>query len=165
MEDQRCSLPHLDEVMGLGPEGQEDFFSLIQRVQSRRMDEQRASMMLSQGEEDQNPEPTSSSHQRHHHHWWRWINLLGVSFLSLSLHSETRLLFRFPSVSHWWCHRLAEGNSCGQLQNHWSQDWECNMTCVVLVDFLLEQEPKYPAAGAVWQELPCSPSSHLSTDR
>ncbi|XP_037536746.1 G-protein-signaling modulator 1 [Nematolebias whitei] len=68
MEDQRCSLPHLDEVMGRVPEGQEDFFSLIQRVQSRRMDEQRASMMLSQGEEDQNPEPTSSSHQRHHHH-------------------------------------------------------------------------------------------------
>ncbi|KAG7218042.1 hypothetical protein INR49_020678 [Caranx melampygus] len=36
MEDQRCPLPDLDDVVGSVPEGQEDFFSLIQRVQSRR---------------------------------------------------------------------------------------------------------------------------------
>uniref|UniRef100_A0A3Q1EY74 Uncharacterized protein n=1 Tax=Acanthochromis polyacanthus TaxID=80966 RepID=A0A3Q1EY74_9TELE len=45
MEDQRCSLPDLEDVLGPVPEGQEDFFSLVQRVQSRRMDEQRASML------------------------------------------------------------------------------------------------------------------------
>uniref|UniRef100_A0AAQ6A5Q8 G protein signaling modulator 3 n=1 Tax=Amphiprion ocellaris TaxID=80972 RepID=A0AAQ6A5Q8_AMPOC len=46
MEDQRCSLPDLEDVLGPVPEGQEDFFSLVQRVQSRRMDEQRASMLF-----------------------------------------------------------------------------------------------------------------------
>uniref|UniRef100_A0A1A7YEJ1 G-protein signaling modulator 1a n=1 Tax=Iconisemion striatum TaxID=60296 RepID=A0A1A7YEJ1_9TELE len=61
MEDQRCSLPHLDDVIGLAPEGQEDFFSLIQRVQSRRMDEQRASMVL----DTQGEEPAGSAHQIH----------------------------------------------------------------------------------------------------
>lgn len=58
MEDQRSSLPHLDDVMGLVPGGQEDFFSLIQRVQSRRMDEQRASMILRSSQEDRDLEPT-----------------------------------------------------------------------------------------------------------
>uniref|UniRef100_A0A1A8J4M6 G-protein signaling modulator 1a n=1 Tax=Nothobranchius kuhntae TaxID=321403 RepID=A0A1A8J4M6_NOTKU len=62
MEDQRCSLPHLDDVIGLAPEGQEDFFSLIQRVQSRRMDEQRASMVLDTKGEG---EPAVSAHQVH----------------------------------------------------------------------------------------------------
>uniref|UniRef100_A0A3B4V2P2 Uncharacterized protein n=1 Tax=Seriola dumerili TaxID=41447 RepID=A0A3B4V2P2_SERDU len=46
MEDQRCPLPDLDDVIGSVPEGQEDFFSLIQRVQSRRMDEQRHTSVL-----------------------------------------------------------------------------------------------------------------------
>ncbi|XP_031696609.1 G-protein-signaling modulator 2-like [Anarrhichthys ocellatus] len=45
MEDQRCSLPDLDDVVGPVPEDQQDLFSLIQRVQSRRMDEQRASLL------------------------------------------------------------------------------------------------------------------------
>ncbi|XP_058492236.1 G-protein-signaling modulator 1 [Solea solea] len=52
MEDQRCSLPDLDDVVGSVLEGQEDFFSLIQRVQSRRMDEQRASLLMSHTEDD-----------------------------------------------------------------------------------------------------------------
>uniref|UniRef100_A0A3Q2U6K1 Uncharacterized protein n=1 Tax=Fundulus heteroclitus TaxID=8078 RepID=A0A3Q2U6K1_FUNHE len=46
MEDQRCSLPPPHEAAGPVPEEQENFFSLVQRVQSRRMDEQRASMQL-----------------------------------------------------------------------------------------------------------------------
>lgn len=63
MEDQRCSLPDLDDVVNSVPEGQEDFFSLIQRVQSRRMDEQRASLHTHT--------TGSSPHHHHHHHWWR----------------------------------------------------------------------------------------------
>ncbi|KAM3611674.1 uncharacterized protein V6R79_022324 [Siganus canaliculatus] len=43
MEDQRCSLPDLDDLLVL-PGDQENFLSLVQRVQSRRMDEQRASL-------------------------------------------------------------------------------------------------------------------------
>ncbi|XP_056151214.1 G-protein-signaling modulator 1 [Lampris incognitus] len=46
MEDQRCSVPELDEISASLPDGQEDFFSLIQRVQSRRLNEQRASLLI-----------------------------------------------------------------------------------------------------------------------
>ncbi|XP_034397401.1 G-protein-signaling modulator 1 [Cyclopterus lumpus] len=52
MDDQRCSLPDLDDVVVSVPEGQQDFFSLIQRVQSRRMDEQRASLLSTHTEDD-----------------------------------------------------------------------------------------------------------------
>ncbi|XP_029296146.1 uncharacterized protein LOC115013783 [Cottoperca gobio] len=45
MEDQRCSLPDVEDGVGGVPVGQEDFFTLIHRVQSRRMDEQRASLL------------------------------------------------------------------------------------------------------------------------
>ncbi|XP_019963092.2 G-protein-signaling modulator 1-like [Paralichthys olivaceus] len=62
MEDQRCSLPDLDDRVGSATEGQEDFFSLIQRVQSRRMDEQRASLMTSHTEDEDDSSP-----HRHHH--------------------------------------------------------------------------------------------------
>ncbi|KAI3373026.1 hypothetical protein L3Q82_023472 [Scortum barcoo] len=71
MEDQRCSLPDLDDVIGPVPEGQEDFFSLIQRVQSRRMDEQRASLLLtdrSSNEDDHDAYTAGSSPHHHHHH-------------------------------------------------------------------------------------------------
>uniref|UniRef100_A0AAQ6AJR5 Uncharacterized protein n=1 Tax=Amphiprion ocellaris TaxID=80972 RepID=A0AAQ6AJR5_AMPOC len=64
MEDQRCSLPDLEDVLGPVPEGQEDFFSLVQRVQSRRMDEQRASMLLRHSEDEDAP---TGSAPRHHH--------------------------------------------------------------------------------------------------
>ncbi|XP_073322943.1 uncharacterized protein [Pagrus major] len=53
MDDQRCSLPDLDDVV------QEDFFSLVQRVQSRRIDEQRASLQT---------HTADSTHHHHHHH-------------------------------------------------------------------------------------------------
>uniref|UniRef100_A0A3Q3XG57 Uncharacterized protein n=1 Tax=Mola mola TaxID=94237 RepID=A0A3Q3XG57_MOLML len=59
MEDQRRSLPDLEDVLALVPEGQEDFLSLVQRVQSRRMDEQRASLRT---------HSAGSSPRRHHHH-------------------------------------------------------------------------------------------------
>ncbi|XP_034450892.1 G-protein-signaling modulator 1 [Hippoglossus hippoglossus] len=62
MEDQRCPLPDLDDLVGSAPEGQEDFFSLIQRVQSRRMDEQRVSLMTSHTEDEDDSSP-----HRHHH--------------------------------------------------------------------------------------------------
>nr|XP_046243604.1 G-protein-signaling modulator 1 [Scatophagus argus] len=58
MDDQRCSLPDLDDVLHSAPEGQEDFFTLIQRAQSRRMDEQRASLQT---------HTAGSSHHCHHH--------------------------------------------------------------------------------------------------
>lgn len=61
MEDQRCALPDLDDVVGSGPEGQEDFFSLIQRVQSRRMDEQRASLLIMHSEDDDDALPNGSA--------------------------------------------------------------------------------------------------------
>ncbi|XP_051806950.1 G-protein-signaling modulator 1 [Acanthochromis polyacanthus] len=64
MEDQRCSLPDLEDVLGPVPEGQEDFFSLVQRVQSRRMDEQRASMLLRHSEDED--APTGSAPRQHH---------------------------------------------------------------------------------------------------
>ncbi|XP_037618990.1 G-protein-signaling modulator 1 isoform X1 [Sebastes umbrosus] len=70
MEDQRCSLPDLEDVVGSVPEGQEDFFSLIQRVQSRRMDEQRASLLLTHPEDDHNDHintHTAGSSPGHHH--------------------------------------------------------------------------------------------------
>lgn len=68
MEDQRCSLPDLDDMIGTVPEDQEDFFSLVQRVQSRRMDEQRASMLLRQAKDDQDaPLAGSSTHHYHRH--------------------------------------------------------------------------------------------------
>ncbi|XP_008334602.1 G-protein-signaling modulator 1 [Cynoglossus semilaevis] len=67
MEDQRCSLPDLEDVAGLLPDAQEDFFSLIHRVQSRRMDEQRASVLMSPTE-DNNDNHSSISSGRHHHH-------------------------------------------------------------------------------------------------
>ncbi|XP_030579416.1 uncharacterized protein LOC115775992 [Archocentrus centrarchus] len=67
MEDQRCSLPDLDDVLSPVPEGQEDFFSLVQRVQSRRMNEQRASLLLRNSEDDQDAH-SSSLHHHHHHH-------------------------------------------------------------------------------------------------
>ncbi|KAF6716795.1 G-protein-signaling modulator 1 [Oryzias melastigma] len=64
MEDQRCSLPDLDEMMVPVPEGQEDFFCLLQRVQSKRIDEQRASMLLrhaeDQDEEEEEKVPPST---------------------------------------------------------------------------------------------------------
>lgn len=71
MEDQRCSLPDLDDGLGLVPEGQDEFLSLVQRVQSRRMDEQRALL--------QTFTSSSSHHRRHHHHhqWWRTDRQLG----------------------------------------------------------------------------------------
>ncbi|KAM4578677.1 uncharacterized protein V3H82_008035 isoform 1-T2 [Fundulus diaphanus] len=53
MEDQRCYLPPPYEAAGPVPEEQENFFSLVQRVQSRRMDEQRASMQLGHSDDDQ----------------------------------------------------------------------------------------------------------------
>lgn len=59
MDDQRCSLPELDQVLASGPENQEDFLSLVERVQSRRMDEQRASL--------QSP-PAGPTHLQHHPH-------------------------------------------------------------------------------------------------
>ncbi|XP_034547158.1 G-protein-signaling modulator 1 [Notolabrus celidotus] len=71
MEDQRCSLPDLDDVVGSVPEGQDDFFSLIQRVQSRRMDEQRASMLATHDEDDEHINTAGSSpplHPHRHHH-------------------------------------------------------------------------------------------------
>ncbi|XP_028270608.1 G-protein-signaling modulator 2 [Parambassis ranga] len=71
MEDQRCSLPDLDDVVGQVPEGQEDFFSLVQRVQSRRMDEQRASMLLRHTEDDEDSQPAGSSTAQYHHHLHR----------------------------------------------------------------------------------------------
>ncbi|XP_078105988.1 uncharacterized protein LOC144517737 [Sander vitreus] len=52
MEDQRCSLPDLEDVIGPVPDGQEDFFSLVQRVQSRRMNEQRSSLLQTHTEEE-----------------------------------------------------------------------------------------------------------------
>ncbi|XP_053277749.1 G-protein-signaling modulator 1 [Pleuronectes platessa] len=64
MEDQRCPPPDLDDLddlVGSAPEGQEDFFSLIQRVQSRRMDEQRASLMTSHTEDEDDSSPPSPS--------------------------------------------------------------------------------------------------------
>ncbi|XP_062237167.1 G-protein-signaling modulator 1 [Platichthys flesus] len=64
MEDQRCPPPDLDELgdlVGSAPEGQEDFFRLIQRVQSRRMDEQRASLMTSHTEDEDDSSPPSPS--------------------------------------------------------------------------------------------------------
>nr|XP_020450769.1 G-protein-signaling modulator 1-like [Monopterus albus]XP_020450771.1 G-protein-signaling modulator 1-like [Monopterus albus] len=68
MDDQRCSLPDLDDVAGSVPEGQEDFFSLIQRVQSRRMNEQRASLLLTHTEDDyDNDGPAASPHHQYHH--------------------------------------------------------------------------------------------------
>nr|XP_020496442.1 G-protein-signaling modulator 1-like [Labrus bergylta] len=68
MEDQRCSLPDLDDVVGTLPEGQDDFFSLIQRVQSRRMDEQRASLLVTHTEDDTHVNPTGSSPHNHFNH-------------------------------------------------------------------------------------------------
>lgn len=68
MEDQRCSLPDLDDVLTPVPDGQENFFSLVQRVQSRRMNEQRASLLLRNSEEDPDAPSASSSLHRHHHH-------------------------------------------------------------------------------------------------
>ncbi|XP_070820765.1 G-protein-signaling modulator 3-like [Chaetodon trifascialis] len=65
MEDQRCSLPDLDDVVNSVPEGQEDFFSLIQRVQSRRMDEQRASLHIHTAGSSHYHQ---HQHQHHHHH-------------------------------------------------------------------------------------------------
>ncbi|XP_068999771.1 G-protein-signaling modulator 1 [Embiotoca jacksoni] len=62
MEDQRCPLPDLDDV---APEGQEDFLHLVQRVQSRRMDEQRASLLLRHLEDEH--AAGSSPHHYHHH--------------------------------------------------------------------------------------------------
>ena len=53
MDDQRCSLPDIDDVV------QEDFFSLVQRVQSRRIDEQRASLQT---------HTADSTHHHHHNH-------------------------------------------------------------------------------------------------
>lgn len=71
MEDQRCSLPDLEDVAGLLPDAQEDFFSLIHRVQSRRMDEQRASVLMSPTEDNNdNHSSISSGRHHHHHHWW-----------------------------------------------------------------------------------------------
>ncbi|XP_042339309.1 G-protein-signaling modulator 1 [Plectropomus leopardus] len=67
MDDQRCSLPDLEDVVGSVPEGQEDFFSLVQRVQSRRMDEQRASLLLASSEDKQDAH-TAGSPPRHLHH-------------------------------------------------------------------------------------------------
>ncbi|XP_059193527.1 G-protein-signaling modulator 1-like [Centropristis striata] len=69
MEDQRCSLPDLDDVVGSVPEGQEDFFSLVQRVQSRRMDEQRAS--LTHTEDEVSTHTAGSSPHHHHQHHYR----------------------------------------------------------------------------------------------
>ncbi|XP_026176974.1 G-protein-signaling modulator 1-like [Mastacembelus armatus] len=73
MEDQRCSLPDLEDVMGSVPEGQEDFFSLIQRVQSRRMNEQRATLLTTHTEDEDEDEdddtPATSPHHPHHHYW------------------------------------------------------------------------------------------------
>ncbi|XP_026199611.1 G-protein-signaling modulator 1 [Anabas testudineus] len=66
MEDQRCPLPDLDDVVESVPEGQEDFFSLIQRVQSRRMNEQRAWLLIN--EDDDDARASSSSSSDHHHH-------------------------------------------------------------------------------------------------
>ncbi|XP_023251256.1 G-protein-signaling modulator 1-like [Seriola lalandi dorsalis] len=68
MEDQRCPLPDLDDVIGSVPEGQEDFFSLIQRVQSRRMDEQRASLLMTHNKDDDDDADSNGSypHRRHH---------------------------------------------------------------------------------------------------
>ncbi|XP_039979104.1 G-protein-signaling modulator 1 [Xiphias gladius] len=67
MEDQRCHLPDLDDVAGSVPEGQEDFFSLIQRVQSRRMDEQRASPLITHTEDGDDADSAGSSLHHHHH--------------------------------------------------------------------------------------------------
>ncbi|KAF7647572.1 hypothetical protein LDENG_00170210 [Lucifuga dentata] len=60
MEDQRSSLPDLDEVVGLVPD-QEDFFTLLHRVQSRRMDEQRASALLRHGDNATSVSSSSST--------------------------------------------------------------------------------------------------------
>lgn len=68
MEDQRCSLTDLDDVLTPVPDGQENFFSLVQRVQSRRMNEQRASLLLRNSEEDPDAQSASSSLHHHHHH-------------------------------------------------------------------------------------------------
>ncbi|CAJ1069347.1 G-protein-signaling modulator 1 [Xyrichtys novacula] len=67
MEDQRCSLPDLEDVLASVPEGQDDFFSLIQRVQSRRMDEQRASMSVAHTEEDKHIDKAGSFPHHNHH--------------------------------------------------------------------------------------------------
>ena len=72
MEDQRCPLPDLNEVTGSVPEGQEDFFSLIQKVQSRRMDEQRASLLIPHTKAGDDTHSAGSS-LHHHHHWWRYM--------------------------------------------------------------------------------------------
>uniref|UniRef100_UPI0037E75F08 G-protein-signaling modulator 3-like n=1 Tax=Semicossyphus pulcher TaxID=241346 RepID=UPI0037E75F08 len=68
MEDQRCSLPDLDDVIDSVPEGQDDFFSLIQRVQSRRMDEQRASLLVTHTEDDEHINRHTAGSSPHHHH-------------------------------------------------------------------------------------------------
>ncbi|XP_061586119.1 G-protein-signaling modulator 1 [Cololabis saira] len=67
MEEQRCSLPDLDDVVVPVPEGQEDFFRLVHRVQSRRMDEQRALMLLSCTKDEQDQSLAESSHHHPHH--------------------------------------------------------------------------------------------------
>ncbi|XP_071328411.1 G-protein-signaling modulator 3-like [Trachinotus anak] len=66
MEDQRCPLPDLDDVDGSVPEGQEDFFSLIHRVQSRRMEEQRAWLLASNKDHDDTRSNGPSPHHPHH---------------------------------------------------------------------------------------------------
>lgn len=60
LDDQRCAPPH---SMPRGPTvPDEDFFSLIQRVQAKRMDEQRVD--LASGEDDQAEERAPDQQQR-----------------------------------------------------------------------------------------------------
>ena len=64
IEDQRCTLPD-PGGSDAGSEGHEDLFSLIQRVQARRMDEQRAPLHTDQAQDsgtlpDAKPAPKPS---------------------------------------------------------------------------------------------------------
>lgn len=61
IDDQRCPPP---DVLPRGPTmPDEDFFSLIQRVQAKRMDEQRVALTGSQGQQEagEPPQPPQQS--------------------------------------------------------------------------------------------------------
>ena len=54
IDDQRCSPPEAGPHAPTVPD--EDFFSLIQRVQAKRMDEQRVHLPSDDQDEDQSPD-------------------------------------------------------------------------------------------------------------
>lgn len=55
IDDQRCSPPEASQHAPTVPD--EDFFSLIQRVQAKRMDEQRVQLPTDEQDDPPSPDP------------------------------------------------------------------------------------------------------------